>query len=90
MPGFSIVLLAAILFCFQNVIVRILFSQQSLLGIWEIGGFVPPTLGHSLLLLLLRMICVVPLMASIADRLYANTWVDIVQLLQPKQHQVLR
>lgn len=89
MAGFFIVLLAAFLFCFQNVIVRILFAQQNLLGIWEIGGFVSSTLNDSLLLLLLRMICVVPVMALVATRLYAHTWTDMVQLVRLKQYPTL-
>ncbi|MEB3310681.1 MAG: DMT family transporter [Snowella sp.] len=89
MAGFFAVLFAAVLFCFHNLIVRILFAPQKLLGVWEIGGFVTPTLNDSLLLLLLRMIWVVPLMALVANRLYAQTWTDLIQLVRLKQHPVL-
>jgi drug/metabolite transporter (DMT)-like permease len=75
--GFVIVLTAAVFFCFQNVIVRVLFTPQILLGLWPTGGFVPPTLYHSLLLLFLRMAVAVPLMAVLAQALYAPTWQEI-------------
>lgn len=89
MTGLLIVLLGSVFFCFQNVIVRILFTQQTLFGIWAIGGFVSSTLSHSLLLLLLRMLWVVPLMAATANRFHGETWRDIRHLRQPRQQQTL-
>lgn len=87
--GFLIVLISALFFCFQNVIVRILFTPQTLLGLWPTGGFVPPTLYHSLLLLLLRMAWVVPLMALVATRLYPQTWREMALLRQKSQRGLL-
>ncbi len=89
LTGLLIVLLAAIFFCFHNVIVRILYSQQNILGIWQVGGFVTPTLSHSFLLLLLRMLWVVPLMALISQRLYGDTWREIHQLKQPSHRSII-
>ncbi len=89
MTGLFIVLLASVLFCFHNVIVRILFAEQDILGMWEVGGYVAPTLSDSLILLLLRMICVVPIMAAMADRLYNNTWQDLGQLVEKENRSVL-
>lgn len=80
MFGFLIVLLGSFLFCFQNVIVRILFNEQTILGLFQTGGFVQPTLQNSFLLMFMRMMLVVPLMASIATKLYPQTWQDIQQL----------
>jgi drug/metabolite transporter (DMT)-like permease len=87
--GFLIVLLSAFLFCFQNVIVRILFSQQVLLGVFPTGGFLTPTLQHSFLLMFMRMLIGVPLMATLAPKLYAPIWQDIAQLRQPQHRAVL-
>ncbi len=87
--GVFIVLLAAFFFCFQNVIVRILFAKQHFLGLWDIGGWVSPSLSHSFLLLVLRMVWVVPLMAMIADRLYPPTWREVHQLWQPQRRGLL-
>ena len=87
--GFLIVLLSAFLFCFQNVIVRILFHDQLLFGVFPTGGFLTPTLQHSFLLMFMRMLIGVPLMAALAPRFYAPIWQDIAQLRQPQQRPVL-
>ncbi|HEY9658216.1 MAG TPA: DMT family transporter, partial [Allocoleopsis sp.] len=89
MIGFFIVLLASCFFCLQNVIVRVLFTEHAILGTWQTGGFVTPTLQHSLLLLFMRMLVVVPLMASLASRLYPATWKEIAQLRQPERQTLL-
>lgn len=80
MFGFLIVLLASFCFCFQNVIVRVLFNEQTIFGIFQTGGFVIPTLQNSFLLMFMRMVLVVPLMASLAVKLYSRTWQDIREL----------
>lgn len=90
MLGFLIVLLSAFLFCFQNVIVRVLFNQQMLFGLFPTGGFLTPTLQHSFLLMFMRMLIGVPLMAALAPKLYAPIWQDIAQLHLPQQRPVLR
>ncbi len=77
MLGFLIVLLSSVFFCFHNVIVRVLFNQHSVLGWFETGGFVAPTLPNSFLLLVMRMVVVVPMMATFAAALYSPTWKDI-------------
>lgn len=89
MLGFLIVLLSAFLFCFQNVVVRVLFSAHPVLGLGTIGGFVTPTLHHSFLLLLMRMLLVVPLMSVLANTLYPTTWQTIAQLRQPQHRSLL-
>lgn len=77
MLGFFIVLLSSVFFCFQNVIVRVLFNEQTILGASRIGGFVTPTLQNSFLLMFMRMLLVVPLMAFLAPKLYPPIWKDI-------------
>lgn len=77
MLGFCLVLAAAFCFCFQNVILRVLFTEQTIAGFLHTGGFVTPTLPNSFLLMFMRMAVVVPLMASLATRLYPNTWQEI-------------
>ncbi|HCF30478.1 MAG TPA: transporter, partial [Cyanobacteria bacterium UBA11049] len=78
--GFLIVLLSAVCFCFQNVIVRVLFNEHTIVGVFETGGFVTPTLQNSFLLMFMRMLLVVPLMAVLAPKLYSPVWNDIKQL----------
>lgn len=82
MFGFLVVLLSSVCFCFQNLIVRILFNQYELLGLVRVGGYVTPTLQHSFLLMFMRMLVVVPLMALLATQIYPATWKDIAQLTQ--------
>ncbi|MGB3514470.1 MAG: DMT family transporter, partial [Microcoleaceae cyanobacterium] len=89
MFGFLIVILASFCFCFQNLIVRILFNEQTILGVFQTGGFVIPTLQNSFLLMFMRMVLVVPLMAFLAVKLYPRTWQDIRQLGNIKSRPLL-
>ncbi|NJL46046.1 MAG: EamA family transporter [Leptolyngbyaceae cyanobacterium SM2_3_12] len=63
MVGYVLVLLAGIFFCGQNLIVRVLFNDYNLFGLFHTGGFMAPTLASSFLLLFMRMALGVPLMA---------------------------
>jgi drug/metabolite transporter (DMT)-like permease len=87
--GYIFVLLAGVCFCFQNVIVRVLFNTSDIFGWWQTGGFVEPNLPNSFLLMFMRMAVGVPLMATLCPLLYAKTWADIRQLRQPEQRQQL-
>ncbi len=89
MLGFLIVLLSSVFFCFQNVIVRVLFHEYPILGLFQTGGFVDPTLQNSFLLMFMRMLLVVPLMAFLATKLYPPTWKDLEQLRNLEQRQLL-
>lgn len=89
MLGYAIVLLSALLFCVHNVIVRILFSEHQIMGLFESGGFVPPSMEHSFLLLLMRMVLVVPVMAVLAPKLHPPTWKEIGELRHPAQRPLL-
>ncbi len=89
MLGFLIVLLASVFFCFQNVIVRVLFNEHTILGVFQTGGFVTPNLQNSFLLMFMRMLLVVPLMAFLAPTLYPPTWKDIRQLWDVEQRTLL-
>jgi drug/metabolite transporter (DMT)-like permease len=87
--GFLLVFISALSFCFQNVIVRVLFTQQTLLGVWSLGGYVTPTLQHSFLLMLMRTLWVVPLMALLAGKLYPPAWQELGQLRLPANRRLL-
>lgn len=82
MFGFFIVLLASVFFCFQNVIVRVLFNEYAVFGWLQTGGFVAPTMQNSFLLLVMRMVLIVPLMGVVAQQLYPPIWKEIRQLGQ--------
>ncbi len=85
MIGFLIVLLAAVFFCFQNVIVRVLFNEYTVAGMVQTGGFVEPTLANSFLLMAMRMLLVVPLISALAPTFYPHIWKDLGQLCQPQK-----
>ncbi|WP_334312216.1 DMT family transporter [Oscillatoria sp. CS-180] len=68
---------------------RILFAEQTVLGLGTTGGFVAPTLHNSFLLLLLRMLPAVPLMALLATWLYPPIWHEIRKLSKRSQRQAL-
>ncbi|MEM6518470.1 MAG: DMT family transporter [Cyanobacteria bacterium P01_D01_bin.71] len=89
MLGFLLVLLSSVFFCVQNVVVRILFAEQTLLGVGTTGGFLAPTLHNSFLLLLLRMLLAVPLMGLLTTRLHPAIWRDVWQLRHPDERRSL-
>lgn len=89
MLGFILVLLSSVFFCIQNVVVRILFAEQMLLGVGVTGGFLTPTLHNSFLLLLLRMVLAVPLMGLLTTRLHPAIWRDVKKLTHPRERRAL-
>lgn len=89
MLGFILVLLSSVFFCIQNVVVRLLFAEQTLLGVGVTGGFLTPTLHNSFLLLLLRMLLAVPLMGVLTTRLYPPIWQDVRKLRLPSERRAL-
>ncbi|MBE7383252.1 MAG: DMT family transporter [Leptolyngbya sp. SIO1E4] len=89
MLGYLLVLLSSAFFCIQNVVVRILFAEQTLVGVGVTGGFLPPTLQNSFLLLLLRMALAVPLMGLLANRMHPQIWQDLRKLAAPSQRRAL-
>jgi drug/metabolite transporter (DMT)-like permease len=87
--GFLVVLLSSVFFCFQNVTVRLLFKEHTILGVFQIGGFVTPSLQNSFLLMGMRMLVVVPLMAFLAPKLHPSTWEEIKRLHRPEHRSLL-
>jgi drug/metabolite transporter (DMT)-like permease len=87
--GFILVLLSSVFFCIQNVVVRILFAEQTLIGMGVTGGFLTPTLHNSFLLLLLRMVLAVPLMGLLVSRLHPPIWQEVRKLAHPSERRAL-
>ncbi len=77
--GFILVVFASLILSLQNVIVSIILQQSSVFGRFDIGGYISPNFGNSLLILWLRMMVVVPLMFVLGTRLYPQTQQDISQ-----------
>jgi len=84
--GFFLVLLSSLLLSFQNVVITVIFNKSSIFGLFEVGGFVTPSVGNSLLILWLRMLVIVPMMAVMITFLYPAVWRDIKQFLQSKDY----
>lgn len=81
LQGTIIVLLSSLIFAFQNIVVRVVLSQQAVLGV-SFGGFIESSVGNLLLILLMRMLLVVPLMAfGIGTWIYPPMWRDVQKLL---------
>ncbi|MBD1995767.1 EamA family transporter [Leptolyngbya sp. FACHB-541] len=84
LQGAAIVLLSSLILSFQNIVVRIVLSQQTVLGI-SFGGFVESSVGNLLLILLMRMVVVVLLMAfGIGTWIYPPLWKDIQNRLNER------
>jgi len=78
--GFALILLYSLALSLQNVVIRIIVKNNpsDIFGGWlKLGSYISPSLGNSVLLLMLRMIFVVVGMAILAGILYPRTWQDI-------------
>lgn len=77
MIGVGLIVAAAGFLAIQNVVLKMMVSVHDLVGVWPFGGWVSPTVDHSLLLLQLRMVLTVPLMLLLAPRLHPGTMQEI-------------
>lgn len=83
MQGFIIVILGSGCLALQNVILRVIFAESTIFGQTTWGGLITPTLSHSLLVLQMRSILILPAIALLSYRLYPTTTQALRQLLQP-------
>ncbi|TVP66067.1 MAG: DMT family transporter [Leptolyngbya sp. LCM1.Bin17] len=90
MQGFLIVILGSLCLALQNVVVRVIFSESNLLGQVDWGGFIPPTLANSLLVLQMRSVLILPAVVLLSYRLYPSTTKALRQLTQPPQRLTLK
>lgn len=90
MRGFWIVLVGSLGLAMQNVLLRVVFSESSILGWFDWGGFLPPSLSNSLLMLHLRSILILPAVIVLSYQLYPATTQALKQLLQPELRPTLR
>jgi len=80
--GFCLMLLSLLALSLENVVVAAIFNKSSILGVWEFGGFITPSVSSSLLLLWLRMLVIVPLMSLLAPVIYPAVWRELKKLIQ--------
>jgi len=83
--GISLIIFSILAFYFQNVVVAIIFNQSSLFGLFEIGGYLTPTLGNSFLILFLRMVSFVPILFLITGILSPQIWQDLKNTVQNRK-----
>lgn len=89
MLGFVLVFIAYVCLSLQNVLIRIIFAQSPIVDWLTLGGWASPTIGHSLLVLLLRSIFMLPLIMMIAPMLYPPTKQDLKQLVTAGSRPIL-
>ena len=89
MLGFILVLIAAVCLSIQNVLIRIFFAESAVLGWMNLGGWLSPSVGHSLLILFLRAIFMLPLMIAIAPTLYPQSTQDLKQLVTAGNYRLI-
>jgi drug/metabolite transporter (DMT)-like permease len=87
--GILTVLLSSFVLSFHNITVRVLFSEHLVLGLFLLGGYVKPDLQNSFLLMFMRMLLVVPLMASLAIKLYPSAFKEFQHLFTRQRRHVL-
>ncbi|BAY64921.1 hypothetical protein NIES22_50210 [Calothrix brevissima NIES-22] len=90
MLGILTVLLSSFFLAFHNVTVRVLFSEHLVLSLFLLGGYVKPDLQNSFLLMFMRMLLVVPLMASVAFKLYPSGFKEFQSLFRRDASGALR
>ncbi|WP_337884870.1 DMT family transporter, partial [Fischerella thermalis] len=80
--GLLLILVSTVVISLYNVAIKVLFNPNSLIfGVFEVEGLLAPTLGNSLLILMLRMLVVVPLMLVLAPILHPQVWQDLQSLV---------
>lgn len=89
MLGILTVLLSSFVLAFHNITVRVLFSEHLVLNLFLLGGYVKPDLQNSFLLMFMRMLLVVPLMASLSFKLYPSAFVELRELFTRQHRNVL-
>jgi drug/metabolite transporter (DMT)-like permease/predicted RNA-binding protein with PIN domain len=84
--GFILVLGASVVLSLQNILVRVIFSNSNIFGLFSFGGLIKPTVPNSFMLLLLRMLFATPIMWLVAKFIFRVDVVrDFQQLLTPNR-----
>ncbi|MDZ8051173.1 MAG: EamA family transporter [Aulosira sp. ZfuVER01] len=79
--GFVLIVLSAVVSSLYNVAIKVIFHQGSeILGLVEVERLLLPTLGNTLLILMLRLLVVVPLMLLLAPMMHPRVWEDLQTL----------
>ncbi|MGI8501443.1 MAG: EamA family transporter [Hassallia sp.] len=81
--GLLLILFSTVFSSLYNVAIKAIFQPSSLiLGAFQVEQLISPTLGNSLLILMLRMMVVVPLMLVLAPMMHQRVWQDLHSLAE--------
>jgi drug/metabolite transporter (DMT)-like permease len=89
MLGFTLVILGSLALAAQNVLIRILFVESPVLGLFSWGGFLDASPANSMLILQMRAVLILPVMLLLSPRLHAATWTDLQTLVKRPQRPLL-
>lgn len=89
MQGMLIVILGSLCLATQNVLLRVIFAESSILGQFNWGGLIPPSPSNSLLVLQMRSVLILPAMVLLSYRLYPSTTRALRHLTQPQMRSTL-
>ena len=84
--GLALIFLSSLVSALYNLIIKIIVQPSSeIFGVLEMQRLITPTLGNSMLILMLRMLVVVPLMFVLAPILHPRVWQDLENLIKSFQ-----
>ncbi|QIR37600.1 EamA family transporter [Tolypothrix sp. PCC 7910] len=78
--GFLLIVLSAVVSSLYNVAIKVIFQDAAILGVVQVERLMLPTLGNTLLILMLRLLVVVPLMLLLAPIMHPPVWQDLQNL----------
>jgi len=79
--GFLLIVLSTVVSSLYNVAIKVIFQQDAaILGVVQVERLLLPTLGNTLLILMLRLLVVVPLMLMLAPIMHPQVWQDLQSL----------
>ena len=87
--GFWLIAMSTLVLAFQNVVTKIILTKKPVFLFGSLGGFVQPSAGNALLILLMRMAIELPLLFFIARWLYPRAWHDLRLLLNRSRRKSL-
>jgi drug/metabolite transporter (DMT)-like permease len=89
MIGFVVVIVGSLCLAAQNVLLRVMFAEGTILGQFAWGGFIEANVANSLLILQIRSVMILPIMLGLASRLYPKTWSTLQDTVLPSQRRLL-
>lgn len=88
--GLLLILLSSFFLSLQNVVLRVILKERSIVGLFQWGGIISPSFGNSVLILFLRVVLVLPVLALLARWFYPHVWRDLRQFLTARDRTLQR